>query len=144
MPNPIVVGLDGSQRQQAVFDTAVALADETGAPVHLCRAVTVPVSIPAAAWTMQGDELADYLVSHAREELQTLVARLPEGAQGPVHVKLGQPAEVLCDVAREVDAQTLVIGSHGYGTVERLLGTTASKVVNYAPCNVLVVRPTAG
>ena len=37
-------------------------------------------------------------------------------------------------------ADLVVIGSHGYGGLDRLLGTTAAKVANRAPCSVLVVR----
>jgi len=33
-----------------------------------------------------------------------------------------------------------VIGSHGYGGLDRLLGTTAARVVNHADRNVLIVR----
>jgi universal stress protein F len=34
----------------------------------------------------------------------------------------------------------VVIGSHGYGGLDRVLGTTAAKIVNHASCSVLVVR----
>ena len=33
-----------------------------------------------------------------------------------------------------------VIGSHGYDTMDKLIGTTAAKVVNHAEVSVLVVR----
>jgi nucleotide-binding universal stress UspA family protein len=33
-----------------------------------------------------------------------------------------------------------VIGAHGYGKLDRMLGTTAAKVVNHADRNVLIVR----
>jgi len=32
------------------------------------------------------------------------------------------------------------MGSHGYGFLERLVGTTAARIVNHARCSVLVVR----
>ena len=34
----------------------------------------------------------------------------------------------------------IVIGSHGYGGLDRILGTTAARVVNHALCSVFVVR----
>lgn len=34
----------------------------------------------------------------------------------------------------------IVIGSHGHGGIDRVLGTTAAKLVNHADRNVLVVR----
>ena len=40
-------------------------------------------------------------------------------------------------------ADLIVIGAHGYGRLDRLLGTTASKVVNHADRDILVVRSSA-
>ena len=57
MHRTIVVGLDGSPRQPAVLEQAVAIARQDGAKLHLCRAMTIPVSIPAAAWTLKGEDL---------------------------------------------------------------------------------------
>ena len=36
-----------------------------------------------------------------------------------------------------------MIGSHGYGGLDRILGTTAARVVNHALCSVFVVRASA-
>ena len=46
----------------------------------------------------------------------------------------------ICHAARELDVDLIVIGSHGYGAIDRVIGTTAAKVVNHADRNVLVVR----
>jgi hypothetical protein len=42
--------------------------------------------------------------------------------------------------AKELDVDLIAIGSHGYPSIDRLLGTVAAKVVNHADRNVLVVR----
>ena len=52
----------------------------------------------------------------------------------------GEGADAICSAAREHDVDLIVIGSHGYGILDRLLGTTAAKVVNHADRSVLVVR----
>ena len=36
----------------------------------------------------------------------------------------------------------VIIGSHGYGGIDHLLGTTAARIVNHADRPVLVFRPT--
>ena len=46
----------------------------------------------------------------------------------------------MCDVAKEEACDLIVIGSHGYAGIDRLLGTTAAKIVNHAATSVLVVR----
>lgn len=38
------------------------------------------------------------------------------------------------------DVDLIVIGLHGYGTLDRILGTTAAKVTNHTDRNVLVIR----
>jgi nucleotide-binding universal stress UspA family protein len=43
-------------------------------------------------------------------------------------------------IATEEDVDLIVIGSHGYHDADRVLGTTAAKVVNHADHSVLVVR----
>jgi nucleotide-binding universal stress UspA family protein len=61
-----------------------------------------------------------------------------------IEVRVGVPWEAICAAARDTGADLIVVGSHGYSTLDRFLGTTAAKVVNHAPCSVLVVRsPTA-
>lgn len=80
------------------------------------------------------------LVAEAEKSLERVAAKL----HGVVrHTRLGQPGDVVCDIAKEIGADLVVIGSHGYGAVERLLGTTASKIVHRAPCSVLVIREKA-
>jgi universal stress protein F len=136
----ILVGVDGSPREPKVLEAAVALAKDRGGKVYLARAMMVPVSIPTAVWTLQGEDFAQFLVEHGNKELVVTAERIPAGLRGDAITRLGQPADVLVALAEELDADLVVIGSHGYGGIDRVLGTTAAKVVNKAPCSVLVVR----
>jgi nucleotide-binding universal stress UspA family protein len=53
----------------------------------------------------------------------------------------GDPAVVLVDVVREAGAELLVVGRRGGDFVTRsLLGSVAERVVQQAPCDVLVVK----
>jgi nucleotide-binding universal stress UspA family protein len=50
-------------------------------------------------------------------------------------------AQKICDIARELGVDAIVIGSHTRGGIGRLLlGSTSEHVVRHAPCPVLVVR----
>lgn len=143
MTQRIMVGLDGSVREPAVLDAALELARLRGAELHLCRAMAIPLSLPAAIWTLQGEDLSAFLVEHGDKELQTLeekIAKTDPDLQIRRHTRVGQPADVLCELAEELDADLLVLGTHGYDRIDRFLGTTAAKVVNHAKCSVLVVR----
>jgi nucleotide-binding universal stress UspA family protein len=50
------------------------------------------------------------------------------------------PEDTIVRLGRELDADLIVLGSHGFSGLDHLLGTTAAKVVNHADRNVLVVR----
>jgi nucleotide-binding universal stress UspA family protein len=53
----------------------------------------------------------------------------------------GDAGEAILRVARERDADLVVIGAHGRNFVARqVVGSVAAKVVRFAPCDVLVVR----
>ncbi|MEX1369105.1 MAG: universal stress protein [Nannocystaceae bacterium] len=139
----IVVGLDGSPRQLHLLRQAVRLADMSGGQLVLCRAVLVPPSIPAVVWSLADDQFMAFLIEHAGTELRRVVEGLPEGMVSRVVCRDGTAAQVLCDVAREEHASLIMVGTHGYDGIDRLLGTTAARVSNLAPCSVLVVRPEA-
>lgn len=121
----------------------MALADKFGGELYLCRAVQIPVGVPTSAWSLQGDRFEEFLVAHAREELEQVRAELPVGLIKSENCVVGQPPDVLCDLATKHAIDLIVIGSHGYDRLDRLLGTTAAKIVNRAPCSVTVVRDAA-
>ena len=58
-----------------------------------------------------------------------------------VEIAVGPPADTIVRVAREHDADLIVMGTHGRTGVQHvLLGSVAEKVVRLAPCPVLTVR----
>jgi nucleotide-binding universal stress UspA family protein len=136
----ILVGLDGSARAPAVLDAAVKLAKSQGARVVLMRGVGLPPDVPQDFWRTTEEPLLDVLKRRAREYLEGCVTKVPQDSFGGVEIAVGVPWQAICEMARAVEADVVVIGSHGYSGFDRLLGTTAAKVVNHAPCTVVVVR----
>jgi hypothetical protein len=58
------------------------------------------------------------------------------------HVRIGAIAEQITALATEIEADVVVVGTHGRRGVRRLMmGSVAEKTVRLAPCPVLVVRP---
>lgn len=136
----ILVGLDGSERQPDVLRQAVELADRCGGALILCRAVQIPSSIPAIAWSLQGNEFEEFLLEHARGQLNRVAETLPSGLVKEVVAELGQPADTVLRISRERNCDLVVIGSHGYSGLDKVLGTTAGKIVNRCDRTVMVVR----
>jgi universal stress protein F len=138
--NKILVGLDGSKRAPAVLDSAIHLATTTGAKLVLYRAITVSPDLPSDALAATEAQLESMLLDHARQSLTELAKTVPADRLADVVVAFATPWDGICRAAREHGADIIVIGSHGYGGLDRVLGTTAAKVVNHAECNVLVIR----
>jgi universal stress protein F len=136
----ILVALDTSPRAEHVFETATDLARRTGARLILYRAVSLPVELPAIALSRSPEEVEELLLGLAQQDLEELHAKLPAELKGGTMVSLATPWQGVCDAARLEHADLVVIGSHGYGGLDRLLGTTAAKVVDHATASVLVVK----
>jgi nucleotide-binding universal stress UspA family protein len=63
------------------------------------------------------------------------------GSTAERHVRTGRAYGQICEVASEIGAELIVIATHGRTGLRRLmLGSTAERVVQHAPCPVLVVR----
>ncbi|MEM9490904.1 MAG: universal stress protein, partial [Myxococcota bacterium] len=58
-----------------------------------------------------------------------------------IHVRIGAPADMLLNLAGEIGAHLIIMGSHGRTGLTRLLmGSVSERVVREAKCPVLVVR----
>ena len=140
----ILVPTDGSDSSLAAAEFAAALARGTGAKV---TAVIVHAEeiVPALAWNATlpveqvkakyESELAGTALADTRRALGDLSPE-PE-----LHQYWGHPAESICALAKELDVDLIVMGSHGRSAVGRVvLGSVSNAVVQRAPCAVTVVR----
>jgi nucleotide-binding universal stress UspA family protein len=135
----ILVCLDASPRAPLVLEAAADLGRRLGAKLCLLRSVGLPTSIDQEAVTHGASVITD-LETAAKADLDGHAAKLPGQIEG-VHVRIGTPWDAICHEANELDCDLVVIGSHGYKGLDKVLGTTASKVVNHCDRSVLVVRP---
>ena len=135
----ILVALDGSPRSPAVLAAAVALTKRLGGKLVLFRSIGLPAGMPPEIWKQPEQTLLEVLRHSATDYLKECAKPLGATVSG-MEVSIGSPWEAICRQAHEDDVDLIVIGSHGYGGIDRLLGTTAAKVVNHADRSVLVVR----
>lgn len=136
----ILVALDGSDRAPAVLAKAIAWASAQGERLVLFRSVGLPADVPQDLWRSTDEPLLDVLDHRARGYLEECEAKVPTTVRGGTEVAIGTPWQSICETAHRRRCDLIVIGSHGYSGFDRVLGTTAAKVVNHAPCSVLVVR----
>jgi nucleotide-binding universal stress UspA family protein len=136
----ILVGLDGSPREKAVLSAATELARRTESKLVLFRAVSLPTELPPEAYLMPPNEVTPILEKRAHAALDEAAKDVPSELVDSRRIAIGAPWQAICRAATEDDVDLIVIGSHGYDTIDRILGTTAAKVVNHADRSVLVVR----
>jgi nucleotide-binding universal stress UspA family protein len=136
-----LVALDTSPRAHHVLQAAIDLARASGSKLLLFRALEIPPGLPETAWALSSNELREVLEREGRRTLDTLAHEVPKDLLDTVRVAFDKPWRAICAAARDERADLIVIGAHGYGTAERLLGTTAARVVDHADRSVLVVRP---
>lgn len=91
------------------------------------------------------DSTADYIRGEAERQMQDLLDELPEQLRSRIEPSLeeGHLAGVIEQRIRDWDADLLVLGSHGHGALAHAtIGSQAADLLEYEPCDVLVVRET--
>ncbi|OJY22295.1 MAG: hypothetical protein BGO98_37560 [Myxococcales bacterium 68-20] len=135
-----LVGVDGSPRERQVLAAAVDMARRVGARLVVLRAARISTELPPEAYLMAEDDVNAVLERRAKVAVDDAVKGVPPHLVERVRVEVDEPWRAICRAAVEDDVDLIVIGAHGYGMVDRLLGTTAARVVNHAERSVLVVR----
>jgi len=148
----IVVGFDFSPLAERAFEEALDIA-ERRAPAELH---VVTVAQPAGVLVRLPGEAEPVADEIARETVRLRIAQLVDEyctKRGPVHIErvavyvlstLPVPAtgKVIADLAQALDANLIVVGTHGRTGLARLaLGSVAQQVVREATTSVYVVRP---
>lgn len=136
----ILVALDGSPHARQVLAGAQELAEKLGARLILFHAVSLPVGLPPRAYSVSPAEVGPLMVEAARVELEGYARGLSPALLASIRIEYGAPWQAICDAAKAEKADLIAVGSHGASGLDRLLGTTAAKVVNHADRSVLVIR----
>ena len=148
MPDTIVLCTDGSDLAHHALAAGLAVVRP---PDRLVVAAVIdPVDTALVTGTgMAGgvmspsalEQLSEAQSIEGRQIVDATVAALGlEGAE--TRVLRGSPGPALCDLATELAARALVIGSRGRGGLARaLLGSVSDHVVRHAPCPVVITTP---
>lgn len=135
----ILVAIDGSDWSDRAFTVAVELAQLAGSTL---TALAVEGPLPAYAATVgevdevkrEKDSFFRTLAANARASGERA------GVAIDVVVRPGHPAELISHVAEEGGYDLVVLGHRGHFVRDRLLGSTADRVAEHAPCPVMIVR----
>ena len=130
----IPIDIASSDKVDDMFAAAKALRNADG--VVTCLHV-VP-EIPASVSMEIPAEVMPRLMASSRETIQA--AADAAGLRVTVEIESGHAARTILEVAEKTGADLIVIGSHQPGLEDYLLGSTASRVVRHAKCDVLIQR----
>ncbi len=135
----ILVGVEFTPEGRRIVQRALDIRRRyEGARLHLVHAVDYPVYVDEAYDPVIPMEIQDELTTAARRHMDDLLRELKdEQVQGDVLP--GVPRGVILSQAEALDADLIVLGKHSHGPLGRLLGSTATGVINHARCEVLTV-----
>jgi nucleotide-binding universal stress UspA family protein len=136
MFNKILFPLDRSREAQEAIAVAIDLVQKYQSKLILLSVVESPDLAAEVSDdpVMQSPEAIDQLLHSA----QAMFAK--RGIQADILQRQGKPAFTICDVADELNVNLIVMGSRGIGLdVEHTTESVASRVINLAPCPVLIV-----
>ena len=139
----IIVGVDFSPVTAAVLDTAATIATNGGCKIYLVHVAPAFVADLKTVRVPQHDR--DFLAHMLREEHRDLQALAKElGQKGcdveSLMVEGDRPVEKILDEARRLEADLIVIGSHGHGPIYNILvGSVSEGMLRKARTPVLIV-----
>lgn len=136
----ILVAVDFMPDRKQVTDRARQLAGAFNSRISLVHIVEYfPLELADDLVLPQDIGLEDQLLEMARSKLAAIAQEFPDNDVS-THVELGQTSQTLLHWAEEQRADLILLGRHGRHGFSRILGSTASAILNQAPCDVLAVR----
>ena len=137
----IVLALDGSEGSARATPVAVSLARQSGARIvvaHVDERIVAKGDMPS----LRADE--DEVFKRIESEVKHLA---DDGIDASIERKvivLGGPAHEIADIADEVDADVIVVGTRGQSQIAGLLlGSVTMRLLHIAKRPVLAVPPSS-
>lgn len=132
----IVVGYDGSDCGKAALDEALRIAESLDD-----RVVIVFGYLPPGIWGGEIVEHADAVEEYGQKVMAEARSRVESSSvESDVRMVPNKPSQALVEVADELDARMIVVGSYGDPPLKgMILGSTPNKLLHLADRPVLVV-----
>lgn len=135
----ILVGVDLTEESSQVAKRACALSKAFSARLS-CLHVIEPLSLAYGGdIPMDLSSIQDQIQETAKVHLAQFASALSIPPEDQ-HLIFGRPETEIHTLAAQIEADLIVVGSHGRHGLALLLGSTANGVLHGAPCDVLAVR----
>jgi nucleotide-binding universal stress UspA family protein len=158
MLHSLLVAVDRSRLSQHVFEEALALAKATSASLVLLNVLSPEDEESPSTPTLSGNDfypgsldrsvieiyqdLWDSYAKRGMERLRSLAEQAKTaGVKTTFHQGLGSPGRIICELARELNVDLIVLGRRGRsGLNELILGSVSNYVLHHAHCSVFTVQ----
>lgn len=159
----ILVGVDYSEVSALALAEAVLLArSHERSHIHVVHSIpgmpplgrtmgTPDLTTAGPVLPTHVDQLSADMAGDMRVFVETVLTELdPQETENrasatprwTTHIRLSDPTQAIVQLASDIEADLVVVGTHGRrGLARFLLGSVAEGVMRLAPCPVLVVRP---
>ncbi len=141
--NIIVVPTDFSSHSLAALDCAVGMADTFDARLKVIFVNEPGLRISDMSWVgVEQRSMDDKRLTEARRSIEKVVLdRIPVDIPADGEILYGDAVDNIIDYAYDVNADLIVMATHGRtGVSHVLLGSVAEQVVRKAPCPVLTLK----
>ena len=139
----ILIATDLSVDCEALLDRAKRLMTDTTklSLIHAVRPLDTTYfgAMPYVPVIIDGVEVENRIVESRTEKFAEFIAK-NKLDKAIWRIEIGKPTKVIKDYAEENLCDLIILGSHGEKGVRALLGSTATGVLNDAPCDVLAIR----
>ena len=142
LPRRLLLATDFSDAGDHALRAGVDLAKRLGAQVDVVHAFDVPLEPVTRYGVTIPTDIVPVARKAARAKLDAAVATVrSEGVKAEGHLTEVPAAPAIADVAKEISADLVVMGTHGFtGLRHLLLGSVAERTLRLAPCSVLTVK----
>ena len=123
-----------------IVDKARNLAKQYGAElsmVHVIEPIAVGYAVEVTSVDIEG--LHEEVTKQAKSTLHEMGANI-DIPEHRLHTVLGQPAREIRELAKEIEADLIVMGGHGRHGLDLLFGSTSSSVTHGVGCDLLIVH----
>ncbi len=144
----ILLAVDGSACSDRATQLVASLSLPPGSAVRVVGVLQPFADALALSYAAAGDASANMESEEERDarRLREAIGRAETALRRDEltvdgFLVRGRPASSIVDEASAMNADLVVVGSRGHGTIATMvLGSTAAEIVDHAPCPVLVAR----
>ncbi len=136
----LLLATDLSKNSAPIAEKALNIAKDNNATLDILHVIEHSPIAYGGEFSIPIDaNLEQSIEAQARSALRELAQKMaiPEDRQ---HIRNTSVKQATLEIAKEIDADLIVVGTHGHHGIDVLLGSRANAILHSAKCDVLAIR----